>query len=94
MFPNYKGLSDIDKIAACIAFELSHGGNNIAAAHAILRDIERGYILPHLTLAPADAGTSEVLVKDILDFVEEEFFEVTKEEKQDLAHFLCERLRR
>lgn len=54
MFPNYEGLSDLDRIAKCIEFELSHGGNNIAAARAVLRDIERGYILPHLTRRTMD----------------------------------------
>ena len=58
MFPNYEGLSDLEKIASCIAFELSHGGNEVAAASAILRDIERGYILPHLTKYAPDAASA------------------------------------
>lgn len=39
------------RIAKCIAFELQHGGDAMAAADALLRDIEWGYI--HLPNVPA-----------------------------------------
>ena len=60
MFPNYEDLPDLDRIAKCIKFEMSHGGNEIAAARAILRDIERGYILPHLTPLAVDGALVSV----------------------------------
>ena len=44
-YPTYKEGDDAcTRMAACIDFEMSNGGNAIAAAKAIMRDVERGHI--------------------------------------------------
>jgi len=40
----------------------------------------------------ADVGTSEAIIKDVHDFIIEEFFEVSRAELADLDRFLRERL--
>jgi hypothetical protein len=42
---NYETLDDDrTRMAKCIAFELQHGGDALAAAKALLRDMELGHI--------------------------------------------------
>ena len=44
-YPTYTDDMQVDEqLAACIEFEISRGGNYLAAARAILRDIDYGYI--------------------------------------------------
>lgn len=44
-YPVYeKDDSAENRIAKCIQFELTHGGNHISGAKAIIRDIKWGYI--------------------------------------------------
>lgn len=44
-YPKYTNDMQLDEqIAACIEFEIAHGGSYLAAARAILRDIDYGHI--------------------------------------------------
>lgn len=62
-YPNYSPSDPPEtRIAKCIYFELSHGGNELAAARAILRDIERGFIRlpnPRVDLAGASPAQAQ-----------------------------------
>lgn len=55
VYPDYRDSDSAEiRLATCIRFEFAHGGNEIAAARAILRDVARGdIVLPSREPAPA-----------------------------------------
>lgn len=65
-YPEYTDdMSPEEKIALCIEFEVEHGGNFLAAAKAILRDIKFGHIkIDEKQQQEVDYGQMRVVSKE------------------------------